>query len=121
MTLEQIGHQAAGPGARLLTSREREVLSLLASGSSYADAAAELGLSERSVKSIFSVGRARLEGKRGAAAVKWGRDCYGRDSESPAEARARVVRELAAGVRCRHPMFWGGPCSLLLPCGDHGE
>jgi len=49
---------------------------------------------------------------------RWERDPL--DNETPREARARVARELAEGKRCLAKMLSGGPCSLLLPCANHG-
>lgn len=102
-----------------LTSRQREVVKLIGSGMSYADAAAEIGLSESSVRSMFYAGMARIEGRRPPASRKYDRDAD-LDGETPREARARIARELAEGLRCCAPMLSGGPCSLLLPCFTHG-
>jgi len=41
-----------------------------------------------------------------------------RGLETRAKVHARVMREVASGIRCAYPMR-KGPCCLLLPCGIH--
>ncbi len=102
-----------------LPPRTRTVVEMAQAGISYKEIAARLGVSIQAVYSHVSNGRKKVGGwfrTRGRPAD--GED-YGSD-ETPRDARARVAAEIAEGKRCTHPLR-RGPCSLLLPCADHGQ
>src|SRR4051812_39066989 len=102
----------------LLSSRQREVVAVVRGGKSLTEAAADIGISTSAVRSNYYAAMKRIRGEAPPARRRWDRDADF-DSETPAEARARVARELTEGLRCRAPMLSGGPCSLLLPCHTH--
>jgi DNA-binding CsgD family transcriptional regulator len=102
----------------LLSSRQREIIAIVRGGKSLAETASDLGLSLATVSCTYYAAMRRVRGEAPPAKRRWDRDSD-LDSETPAEARARVALELAGGLRCRAPMLSGGPCSLLLPCHTH--
>jgi FixJ family two-component response regulator len=101
-----------------LTKSQRDVVTLLKQGVSRSNVARQLGLNMGTVQNhlYLAVKRTR-EGKPSGRCREHFVDPL--DNETPREARARVARDLKLGLRCRHPMLSGAPCSLLLPCASH--
>jgi len=83
---------------RALTAREREILAAVHASSSRIEAAKRLGITPGGLRGALSY----ISSKTGGDVDS---------SETPAEAKARVAREVASGLRCK--------CMLLLPCADH--
>jgi DNA-binding NarL/FixJ family response regulator len=67
-------HPRRGPGRAPLSPREREILVLIASGSTNADIAAELGIGEETVKTLLARTFAKLGVHRRAEAVSAAHD-----------------------------------------------
>jgi len=117
---------------RRMSARQREVMELAIRGHDPGEIAARLGIGRQSVYSTLSTARKRIKAEGDPTLVRCQFGHPKRPGRSCGECRAgargeriepgaadRVVRELAEGKRCRHPMRSGAPCSLLLPCADH--
>lgn len=84
-------------------------MELLKRGLQQGQVAAKLGIAYHTVHNLVTLMRRAGVSVPGRTNRSWSAD----DQETRAEARARVARELAEGVRC--PQCW-----LLKPCDDHG-
>ncbi len=92
-----------------MTSKYTEAQELRSEGLSYKQIAVRLGISYATAYDrVAKQGRAKSPAFVPAYAT-----------ETPAQSRARVAREIAEGKRCQHRGTFGRPCSLLRPCADH--
>jgi DNA-binding NarL/FixJ family response regulator len=105
----------------LRTTRQREIADLLAGGNNATQVGEILGITRWAVREHARKARMRAAGvKPKATRVRRSGSFWDPlESETREAAAVRVAGELAGGLRCRHPMRSGRPCSLLLPCADH--